>query len=109
MANYCTTSLSIQTDDEKRDLTEVSQEIKQWLNENYFYPDTSDMHCEETCLLEMDGETKWNVQEDLLVECSKKFDIKIRAIGREDGCAFVQVVCVDNGEIVQSESIGYAF
>jgi len=41
---------------------------------------------------------------------AKQFGVNIRAVGREDGVGFVQVVCIDsNGTIVQDQEIGYAF
>ena len=106
MANICDTQLSIQGEN----LSKVSTEMKQWLNENYDYNQEVSFDWEDDDLIEATSQTRWNVQEELLQGFCKKFNVRVRAIGQENGCAFVQVVCIEaTGEIVQSESIGFNF
>lgn len=89
------------TDAEIAEIKDALREIDHCDNGTIGYQD-------DTCL-EWDGDTRWALPEDELQEIAKRFAVSIRAIGREDGCAFVQVVCVDDeGDVIQSESIEYA-
>ncbi len=110
MANICDTQLSIQHELSEEKGAEFSKQFKTWLDENYDYNGDVHIDWEDENLIEVTAQTRWNVQEEILQRFCKEFGVKVRAIGQENGCAFVQVVCVDeNGEIVQNESIGFNF
>lgn len=109
MANICFTSLSIQKDDEFKSDEQV-EAIRKDIEEKITYDGATEFQFTDGNLIECDVGTRWNVPTDTLQVLAAKHHVKIRAVGREDGCAFVQVVCVnDLGKVVQDESIGYAF
>lgn len=61
-------------------------------------------------IIEWQGDTHWTIPEEELREIAKQFNVHIRAVGREAGLGFVQVVCIrENGRIIQSEALDYAF
>jgi hypothetical protein len=109
MANICLTSLSIQKDEDFASDEQV-EALRKDIEETITYDGPTEFHhCDDT-LIECDVGTRWNVPTEKLQALAAKHDVSIRAVGREDGCAFVQVVCVDNlGKVVQDESIAYAF
>ena len=109
MSNICVTSLSIQKDDDF-DSDEQVEALRKDIEETITYDGGTEFHYADESLIECDIGTRWNVPTDALKELAKKHDVKIRAVGREDGCAFVQVVCSDAlGKVVQDESIDYRF
>jgi hypothetical protein len=106
MANLCDTSLSIQSDDEIKDADALRKEIE----ETVLYDGELQFdHCDAT-LIECSLCTRWNVPTHELQAIAKKYAVNIRAVGREDGMGFVQVVCIDCfGHIVQNDEIAYEF
>ncbi len=115
MANICFTSLSIQKDDSCKapEFTDdvQTEALRKELEEQIDYGGggcTFD-HADES-LIECAIGIRWNIPVDALRDIAKRHDVKIRAVGREDGCGFVEVACIDaSGELVQHESIDFAF
>jgi hypothetical protein len=109
MANRCDTSLTVLPADGKVfDDDEKVELIRKDLEDNIVYDGDADFHSTEEEYLEMETGTRWAIPTVELAALSKRHGVRIRAIGREDGCSFVQVVCVDNGTVIQDDSIGYA-
>lgn len=109
MANCCDTSFTIISEKEEIQEEKLKQ-MQDWLSDNIAHCDNAYIDYIDANLVEGNVCTRWNVPEDKLQEFCKLFKVKLRAIGREDGVGFVQVVCInDNGELVQNEEIGYAF
>jgi len=108
MANCCSTSFSIQSDN---DITsEDAEALRKELEETVCYDGEVYFERCDSNLIEGDCCTKWNVPTALLQPIAKKYAVNIRAIGREDGVGFVQVVCINStGELVQDDEIGYRF
>jgi hypothetical protein len=111
MANICITSLTIlPAEGERFDDVGKIEAIRKDLEDNVVYDGDTNFHSTEREYLEMDTGTRWAIPTEELVKISMQHEVKIRAIGREDGCSFVQVVCVDEtGKVVQDDSIDYAF
>lgn len=106
MANICNTELKISS--EKLDEKKI-EEIKQYIKDNYAYCGEiySDEDFEVNDYMIIECGTKWNVLTDELVKIAKKFGVDIRAIGREDGIGFIQVVGVsEDGSVYKDEEIG---
>ena len=60
--------------------------------------------------IEWEGDTKWNVPIEALAALCKRFNLKARAVGREDGVGFVQVVCIDeSGTVTQDDEITWPY
>jgi hypothetical protein len=109
MSNICFTSLSIQKDDEFTSDEQV-EALRKDIEETITYDGSTEFHYADETLIECDVGTRWDVPTDILQVVAAKHHVKIRAVGREDSCGFVQVICVnDVGKVVQDESIGYAF
>lgn len=111
MANNCFTKLSIQkTDNTKKEISEMSDEMIKDINENISYQgDASQDWCDED-LMEVSTDTRWNIPTEELSAFCKKYNVKVRAVGEEPGCGFVQVVCIeDTGEVIQDEAISFSF
>lgn len=105
------TKLSIQaTNDCPRPLEDMSAEIIEALKEDYAYDDEVSEDYESEDYIEVSCGTRWNVQAEILQDIAKKYGVRIRAVGTEEGVGFVQVVCVDSkGEVVQDEEISFNF
>ena len=109
MANICITSLSIQSDEGFKNDQQV-EALRKDIEETITYDGPTEFAYTDENLIECDVGTRWNVPTEQLQTVAAKHHVKIRAVGREDGCAFVQVVCVnDQGKVVQDESIGCRF
>ena len=109
MANICITSLSIQRDEAFANDAEV-EALRKDIEESVTYDGPTDFHYADDHLIECETGTRWNVPTEQLQAVAAKHRVKIRAVGREDGCGFIQVVCVnDRGEVVQDDGIDYAF
>lgn len=107
MANNCMTTLSIQSESEIGE--EKSKAIAADIAENIEYTG-GQVSYEDDTLIEWDGDTSWALPVDDLAALAKKHGVKIRAVGREDGCGFVEVACINaKGQVVQHESIDFAF
>jgi hypothetical protein len=107
MANNCMTSLSITSEepitDDKHDA--IVADIRDTIQ--YTGGDES---CSEDDFIEYECDTRWAIPTEAIAALAKKHQVKVRALGREDGCGFVQVVCANaEGIVVQDESIGYFF
>jgi hypothetical protein len=101
------TSLSIFSEEPITD--EKSDAIVADIRETIQYTG-GDVSCSEDDFIEYECDTRWAIPTDAIATLAKKHNVKVRAIGREDGCAFVQVVCANaEGIVVQDESIGYFF
>lgn len=101
------TCLSIQSDHELTD--KKQQAIVGDIRETIEYTGGYISYSDEG-LMQYDCDTRWDIPVHALVELAKKHDVKIRAIGREDGCGFIQVVCIAaSGDVVQDDCINYAF
>lgn len=108
MANICNTDLVVFKTPKTKEFD--TEKMAEWLRENYCYEDTLSENWADEDMADISCDTKWNVIPDLLQEFCKKFSVKVRAIGREDGNMFIQVVCIDeNGKVVQDEAIGYKY
>jgi hypothetical protein len=108
MANLCDTALSIQSDDEIKD--DVADALRKEIEDTILYD--GELHFErcDADLIECSLCTRWNVPTHELQAMAKKYAVNIRAVGREDGMGFVQVVCINSsGKIVQSDEIDYEF
>ena len=109
MANICITSLSIRTGTDFASDEQV-EALRKDIDETIVYDGPTKFDYVDDRLIECDLGTRWNVPTDALQVLAAKHHVRIRAVGREDGCAFVQVVCIDDlGKLVQDESISYAF
>ena len=107
MANNCMTSLTIISDEPMAE--EKHDAIVADIRETIEYT-CGDVSYSSDDLLEYECDTRWAIPADAIAALAKKHKVKVRAIGREDGCAFVQVICANaEGIVVQDESIGYAF
>jgi hypothetical protein len=107
MANNCMTSLTIISDepiaDEKHDA--IIADIRETIE----YTGGNEC-CSSEDIIEYECDARWAIPTDAVASLAKKHKVKVRAIGREDGCAFVQVVCANaEGIVVQDESISYFF
>ena len=113
MANCCDTSLSFQNEDTCKSPTftnDQQEALRKDIEAKIAYDGVPVLDQAYDNYIECNICTKWNVPTDALRQIAKAHDVKIRAVGREDGVGFVQVVCIDaNGEIVQDQEIGYAF
>lgn len=113
MANTCYTTLSIQKTDNttgKKDMAEMSEEIQKFINEEIAYCGESYEDYTDEDLLEFSMDTKWNVPTEKIQELCKKFSVQVRAVGREDGMGFIQVVCVeDDGNVLQDDALEFKF
>ena len=113
MANICFTSLSIQKDNTcvVPDLSdEATKNLVSDIEETCCYDGGVELRFESENLIECDIATRWAVPVDELQRIAKVHDVKIRAVGREDGMGFVEVACINpQGELVQHESIDFAF
>lgn len=114
MANICFTSLSIQKDDSCKALefTDAIQTeaLRKELEEQIDYGGGCTFDYQDENLIECSIGTRWNIPVDALRDIAKRHDVKIRAVGREDGCGFVEVVCITaSGDLLQHESIDFAF
>lgn len=105
MANNCDTTLTIHREEEidadtRKDITKAIEDTVQYTG--------GSMSFEDDTLMEWSGDTRWNVPVDELQKIAKAHAVNIRAVGREDGVGFVQVVCInDSGEIIQNDEIAY--
>lgn len=109
MANICSTSLSIQSEDGFASDEQV-EALRKEIEETVTYDGPTEFDYTDEYLIECNTCTRWNVPTEQLSVLAKKHRVSIRAVGREDGCAFVQVVCVDeSGKVVQDDSIDYLF
>jgi hypothetical protein len=107
MANCCATDITLMSDDENDFTDKQYKAIVKDLKELEHCWSEADLV--DTNLIEWHGDTRWNVPTDALIKIAIKWQCSIRAIGREDGCAFIQVVCIDeSGELVQDAEIDYA-
>lgn len=106
MANNCMTSLRVMREEA---ITEKEADaIVADIRENIEYTGGAKSYRDENSI-EWNGDTRWNVPTDALVELAKRHRVSIRAIGREDGNGFMQVVCInEGGAIVQDDEIDYA-
>jgi hypothetical protein len=115
MANICFTSLSIQKDDSCKNgefADNVQTEaLRKEIEEQIDYGSGGcTFDYEDDNLIECSIGTRWNIPVDALREIAKRHDVKIRAVGREDGCGFVEVACITAaGDLLQHESIDFAF
>lgn len=105
MANICNTELRISSEQ----LSENKiKEIRNYIEDKYAYCGEiySDEDYEIDDYMVVECGTKWNVMTDELIKMAKKFRISIRAVGREDGIGFIQVVGVsEDGSIYKDEEI----
>lgn len=110
MANICDVSISVMPNN-----NELTQEQSQAIEKEFekHFKDEFQITNEEVYYMEIETFMRWSITYkdnlDVLVQLSEKHNLKIRAVGREDGVGFVQVVCIDNGVIMQNEEIGYRF
>lgn len=110
MANTCNTNLSIQRTESKRDIAEMSEEIKKFIDDNIAYQMTPDeVYCDEDTL-EIYVSTRWNVPVKELSEMCKQFSVRCRAWGVEEGVGFIQVVHIeDTGQVLSDEELPFNF
>jgi len=107
MANICETWLSISRDDAFT--TDEVEALRKDIEEDVTYDGSTSFERADDCLIECMTGTRWAIPTKELQAVAAKYRVNIRGIGREDGCGFVQVVCVnDRGEVVQDASIDYA-
>jgi hypothetical protein len=107
MANNCMTSLSISNDEEITD--EKHDAIIADIRATIEYTGGNEC-CSSEDTIRYECDTRWEIPTDAIAALAKKHKVKVRAIGREDSCAFVQVVCANaEGIVVQDETIGYFF
>ncbi len=111
MANICFTALSIQkaADCKVPEFNDgIAEAIRKDIEEHVTYDGETVLHYEDETLLECDIATRWNVPTEALQKIAEAHDVKIRAVGREDGVGFVQVVCINaRGAVVQDCEINY--
>lgn len=110
MANMCETNLTIMGEnnitEEKFDA--ILEDLRE-INYGDFGDKPQAEYCDDS-FFEVYVGTRWNVPTEKLQEIAEKHGVQIRAVGKEDGCAFVQVVCIDSdGTVKQDEAIGYTF
>ncbi len=109
MANICITSLSIQSE-EGFATDERVEALRKDIEETVTYDGPTEFAYADENLIECEIGTRWNVPAEQLQALAAKHRVKIRAVGREDGCGFVQVVCInDQGTVVQDDAIDYLF
>jgi hypothetical protein len=109
MANICITLLSIQSEDGFGTDQQV-EALRNDIEETVTYDGPTEFASADEHLIECDIATRWNVPTERLQAVATKHHVNIRAVGREDGCGFVQVVCIDDqGAVVQDEAIDYRF
>ena len=114
MANICFTSLSIQKDDSCKTPiftdTLQTEALRKAVEEQIDYAGDCTFEYEDDTLIECSLGTRWNVPVDALRDIARKHDVKIRAVGREDGNGFVEVACITaDGDMLQHQSIDFAF
>jgi len=101
------TSLTIMSDEEMSD--EKQSAIVADIKETIEYTGGDVLYTDEN-YFEYQCDTRWGIPSDAIAALAGKHSVQVRAIGRKDGCAFVQVVCANAaGKLLQDESIGYAF
>jgi hypothetical protein len=114
MANICFTSLSIQKDDSCKapefDDAHLEALRREFAEQVDYDGSFSAFEYADENLIECTIGTRWNIPVDALRDIAKRHDVKIRAVGREDGGGFVEVACITAaGDVLQHQSIDYAF
>jgi hypothetical protein len=113
MANSCFGSLLAVKDETcaKPEFDETAlQSLIDDINEEIAYDDATHFHGSDPHWAECDLAFRWAIPTGAIARLALKHDVKIRAVGREDGCGFIQVVCVDvKGDILQDAGIDYLF
>lgn len=112
MANQCYTNLLVAKaeKEEGESFGARTEQMVKWLEENYFYDGSMGDICEDEEFFEVSGDTKWNVCPEVLQDFAKKFNVRVRADGREAGVGFLQLVHVeDTGEILSDEELAFQF
>lgn len=103
------TSLSIQAVDGNEFKKEEIEAIRKDIDETICCDGSTEWHYTSDSLLETEIGTAWHVRPQELAEIAKRHGVNIRAVGKEDGCGYCGVACVNaKGEIIQDESIEYA-
>ena len=109
MANICFTSLSIQCEEGFATDQQV-EALRKDIEETVTYDGPTEFGYADEHLIECEIGTRWNVPTERLQTVAAKHRVNIRAVGREDGCGFVQVVCInDQGAVVQDDATDYLF
>jgi hypothetical protein len=108
MANCCTSDITFIRDekpfneDDIASLTLALEEIDHCGSGSFGFQDE--------LIMEWSGDTRWSLPETELQLMAKSAHAKVRAIGRDDGMGFIQMLCIDeDGVTIQDQAIESAF